>query len=352
MSLPTRATLDDLDTVCGYLATKPTGATLAEARAVVDKKFLDVRKVGALKFWGFIEEAGNKMKITDLGRQAVKDSGALRSEALRTVVHQVVPYAALVERAAHRQNKAVTATDVAAHWYEHFKSAVSDSDQILNEQAICFFQIAEGADLGTLTIGRRGLPTRFEFDADAIHTFISSEPKAETIEALSSNDWPGADEVSQETVPPSDPPQTIEPNKRSNRVFITHGANTEILDQVKKIVLFGKLEPVIAMEHETTAKPVPKKVMDDMRTCEAAVIHVSADGVWDDTDGAEVPRINENVLIEIGAAMALYGDKFILLVEEGVKLPSNLQGLYECRYKGSGLDMSATMKLLEAFSEF
>ena len=47
--------------------------------------------------------------------------------------------------------------------------------------------------------------------------------------------------------------------------------------------------------------------------------------------------------------MALYGDKF---VEEGVKLPSNLQGLYECRYKGSGLDMSATMKLLEAFSEF
>ena len=60
-------------------------------------------------------------------------------------------------------------------------------------------------------------------------------------------------------------------------------------------------------------------------------------------------RSNENVLIEIGAAMALYGDKF---VEEGVKLPSNLQGLYECLYKGSGLDMSATMKLLEAFSEF
>jgi hypothetical protein len=31
--------------------------------------------------------------------------------------------------------------------------------------------------------------------------------------------------------------------------------------------------------------------------------------------------------IEIGAAMALYGRIFILLVADGTKLPSNLQGL-------------------------
>lgn len=50
--------------------------------------------------------------------------------------------------------------------------------------------------------------------------------------------------------------------------------------------------------------------------------------------------------------MALYDDKFILLVEEGIELPSNLQGLYECRYKGDELDMPATMKLMKAFNEF
>ncbi len=50
--------------------------------------------------------------------------------------------------------------------------------------------------------------------------------------------------------------------------------------------------------------------------------------------------------------MALYGRQFILLVEDGVKLPSNLQGLYECRYSGDGLNMPATMKLLKAFNEF
>ena len=138
----------------------------------------------------------------------------------------------------------------------------------------------------------------------------------------------------------------------TNRVFITHGKNRKILGQVKELVAYGKFEPVVAQDHETAAKPVPKKVMDDMRSCRAAVIHVGSEGVLNDKDGKEVTQINGNVLIEIGAAMALYGENFILLVEEGVKLPSNLQGLYECRYEGDELNMPATMKLLKAFSEF
>ena len=93
--------------------------------------------------------------------------------------------------------------------------------------------------------------------------------------------------------------------------------------------------------------------MADMRTCAAAVIHVAVDEVHFDKDGNERPQINGNVLIEIGAAMALYpGYKFILLVEEGLKLPSNHQGLYECRYTGDELSGGATMKLLKSFNDF
>jgi predicted nucleotide-binding protein len=100
------------------------------------------------------------------------------------------------------------------------------------------------------------------------------------------------------------------------------------------------------------AKPVPHKVLDEMRACDAAVIHVRIEQKVTDSAGNEVELVNQNVLIEIGAAMALYGHKFILLVEEGVVLPSNLQGLYECRYSGSELSMTAAMKLLKAFNDF
>jgi len=142
------------------------------------------------------------------------------------------------------------------------------------------------------------------------------------------------------------------PSKEGNRVFITHGKNKKILEQVKEIVRFGKFEPVVAQEHETISKPVPQKVLDDMRTCQAGVIHVGVEGHLLDEKGNRVPQLNGNVLIEIGAAMALYKGNFVLLVEDGVTLPSNLQGLYECRYKGDELGMEATMKLLKAFNDF
>ncbi len=136
------------------------------------------------------------------------------------------------------------------------------------------------------------------------------------------------------------------------KVFVTHGKNKEIANQLRELLQFGKFEPVLAVDHETVAKPVPQKVLDDMRNCSAAVIHVGAELNLLDSEGKEVKTLNQNVLIEIGAAMALYGQKFILLVEKGTTLPSNLQGLYEVRYEGDKLDYEATMKLLKAFNDF
>ena len=38
-------------------------------------------------------------------------------------------------------------------------------------------------------------------------------------------------------------------------------------------------------------------------------------------------------------------------MRDGVKLPSNLQGLYEVRYQGDTLDGAVTIKLLKAINE-
>lgn len=142
------------------------------------------------------------------------------------------------------------------------------------------------------------------------------------------------------------------PDTKANRVFITHGKQKAIVSQIKELLLFGNFEPVVSVERESTAIPVPEKVFEDMRACGAGVIHVGAEGKYLDRDEKEHTKINDNVLIEIGAAMALYGKKVILLVEKGVTLPSNLQGLYRCEFEGDQLDYDATMKLLKTFSQF
>jgi predicted nucleotide-binding protein len=150
-------------------------------------------------------------------------------------------------------------------------------------------------------------------------------------------------------IPPA-PAVTFDP--KTNRVFISHGKHKSIVGQIKELLAFGSFDPVVSVERESTAIPVPEKVFEDMRSCSAGVIHVGAEGKYLDREGSEHSKINDNVLIEIGAAMALYGKKVILLVERGVTLPSNLQGLYRCDFEGDRLDYESTMKLLKTFSQF
>lgn len=149
----------------------------------------------------------------------------------------------------------------------------------------------------------------------------------------------------------SDLTAAIADDLRRRRVFITHGKNKALVDPISKLLEYGELEPVVSVDRQSVSKPVPEKVMGDMRACGAAIIHVDAEQTIVAKDGTEHVVLNPNVLIEIGAAMAFYGRRFILLVRDGVKLPSNLQGLYEVRYNGDTLDAVATIKLLEAIKD-
>ena len=145
---------------------------------------------------------------------------------------------------------------------------------------------------------------------------------------------------------------TIESETQNRRVFISHGKNRRVVDQLKEILKLGDFEPVVSVDRESSSKPVPKKVLDDMRSCSAGIIHLSPEKAMSDSAEVEADQglqiLNQNVLIEIGAAMALYNDRFILLVEQHTDLPSNLQGLYEVRYSGDELGFDSIMKVLKA----
>jgi len=159
-----------------------------------------------------------------------------------------------------------------------------------------------------------------------------------------------ADQAAPPTPKPASPAATFDP--KADHVFISHGKQRAIVTQIKELLEFGKFTPVVSVEREATAISVPEKVFEDMRSCAAGIIHVGGEGKYLDPDGNEHTKLNDNVLIEIGAAMALYGKKIILLVEKGVALPSNLQGLYRCEFEGDKLEYDSTMKLLKTFSQF
>lgn len=132
------------------------------------------------------------------------------------------------------------------------------------------------------------------------------------------------------------------------KVFITHGKNMNIVEQVKDVLDLYDIEYEVAIEEETTAIPVPQKVLAAMRRCQAGVMIVSAD----DENAATTGTINNNVLIEIGAAFVLYDQKVVLLWDKQLKVPSNLQGLYRCEFEGNQLSFAAGTKLAKAVKGF
>lgn len=163
----------------------------------------------------------------------------------------------------------------------------------------------------------------------------------------------GEEETGEEPLPSeATPPVEKEPlpPKWEPLVFIAHSKNKTILDQIKQILDFGQFKYFVAEEIPVISTPIPDKIFGLMRKCNCGLINVSADEQEKKSDGTY--GINQNVLIEIGGAFLKYDRRVILLVDNRVELPSNLQGLSKCKYEGKELTFSAFMELQKTLQLF
>jgi hypothetical protein len=331
MLLPIRTAPEDIEVICGYLLTKPVGASRSE---VINQR-LDGRKVSALKSWGLVQDGAGKLILSPRGRLVAAEGGRQKARALREILITMPPYASMIARAVERNETILLASDIAGHWQQEFHAYLHFHAGVLNHQIVCFLRIAEAAALGRLVVGRKGKETRFELDGEEAAAFMRAAGADRRAEG------PGDGEVAR-------PKGFAFPIRRSPRVFITCRASGKILQQIKELVMFGQIEPNVFRRNEIATAPLLASLMEQMRVCDTAIVQVDANVLPRDAE----PRIPADVLIEIGAAMALYGRNFVLLVEDSVALPLNLQGLCECRYRGDELNMPAMMELLRAFSGF
>ncbi len=360
MALPVITTADDVVAVVDYLKNKPTGATLSEAQAVVKKQVLDGRKLNAYQAWGIVSRDGDRLKLTPRGWALSRSKPGDQADVFREIADSLVPYRSVLEWIHHQGMATVTNVDVAAQWHEHHAEALgTDNANTIKDNAVCFFHICEAAGLGKMTMGRKGNPTRLSVDRDALRKHIEEGPSAPPWVGNGSAVVPNASEeiqeegVSVETPVGSVPPPEIEQSAavvQAMRVFISHGGNMQIVEQVETMLGLADMRGEVAEKEETPAIPVPEKVLSAMRRCQAGIIVVSVEESKKDHEGNY--RLNENVLIEIGSAFVLYDKKVVLVWDKRLSIPSNLQGLYRCEYEGDELSWTAGMKLIKAIQGF
>lgn len=353
--LPILTSPDDVAALVDYLKTKATAVSLKDAGAAVDGRLLHPRKMSAYESWGFVVREADGIRLTALGRRFGRGSEETRRGIYADIVRGSRAYRVAADWIFHQEMDMVTAIDLAAHWLEHIPEELETSaEKTARNQAVTFFQLADSAGLGRYVLGRKTQPTRLEIDRSALDRFIGEldaatdeetdeADLAEELLALPSQEYTDyGDELDSE--------QAEVGEQKPPRVFISHGKNTAVVDQMKTMLELANLKYEVAVEEEAPAIPVSEKVLGAMRRCTSAVICVTADAESRREDNTFA--INENVLIEIGAAFVLYDRRVVLVWDRRLPVPSNLVGLYRCEFEGDELSWGAGMKLLKAVNDF
>lgn len=231
-----------------------------------------------------------------------------------------------------------------------FSRGIGDSDKILNAQAVCFFHLAQGAELGMLVAGRRGSPTRLDFDDEVVKKFVDNENFSDTY-----------DEINNEDLEETDQPHDLENEKKltqgkSNEVvkeetgqgiFIAHGKNKKPLEQLKKILDQFKIQYRVAIDEPNLGRPIGSKIREIMRSCNCAILIFTADEEFKDKDGNAIWRPSENVVYELGASGYLYDNRIVIMKEESVDFPSNFRDIGYISFANDQLEAKAMEILAE-----
>jgi hypothetical protein len=135
------------------------------------------------------------------------------------------------------------------------------------------------------------------------------------------------------------------------QIFIAHGKNRTPLSQIQRILDQFKVKYMVAVDEPHQGRPISAKVADIMKNCSSAIFIFTADEETKDSAGNMRYRPSDNVVYELGAASALYGNKIVIFKEEGVDFASDFSDIGYISFEKDRLDVKAMdlMKELVAF---
>lgn len=121
----------------------------------------------------------------------------------------------------------------------------------------------------------------------------------------------------------------IQSQENYSNVFIVHGHDGELRNEVVLLLEKQKINGIVLSEQVNTGRTIIEKFEDNSNKCSAAIILMTADDEGKGlSDSDYSKRARQNVIFEAGYFMGMLGrDKVIIIVESGVEIPSDLQGV-------------------------
>lgn len=309
VSLPVMATTTDVREAIRYLKHHPEGITAVQAMDAFRKRIFDARKVSAYEFWKIITRSGDRLKLTSLGWELAQ---CLTPEAqlYRTMLSNIVPYHSGLQWIHEEDLELVTHLDIGDYWRTNHQDVIQhDSEKQLEAYAATFFQICHAAEVGTLTLGRKGQPTRLHIYSGELEAYLNGT----------------------ERVPIQMNSSFVQKRSHSARLLVSHYQTSSVLKHVTNALELADLQ----YETIDRAERGIDKTLTALKRCDAGVIVIS-DGTPDDL-----------LLVQIGAALVQYEGRVLVVVKEGISVPVGNASVCEIANEftwSAGLELVRSLK--------
>ena len=115
---------------------------------------------------------------------------------------------------------------------------------------------------------------------------------------------------------------------QNNKVFVVHGHDEALKEKVARLLEKQGLEAIILSEQATKGKTIIEKFEENSDVGAAICLFTGDDIGKEKSEAVEKQRARQNVVYEAGYFMGKLGrERVIMLVDNGIELPSDLQGV-------------------------
>ena len=337
-ALPILATANDVRELVQFLKKRPSGVCVSDVSQPIKKRIFYHKKIAAYEFWGIVTKTGEHLKLSPLGW---KFAESLEPEAqiYRKLISETVPYRSFLEQLYRQQIDVITHEDVANFWVQHHPGSVVLRDgSVASGPVVCFFHLCQAAELGTMTIGKRGQPARLRILRNELRAFIEQAPLSD-MQVGPSN----VTAIYEQSILNS-----LTQSKRLRIYISAPKEDTEFANQISEILLLNDIDSEIVSRNEAAGSGiVSDEALAALRRCQAAIIVVPRDN-----GSGNLPSNLKLVFNEISAAFVLYQRRVMLLCEESTVLPANLKNLEFCTYDNVTPTWTTCIALLKVIKGF
>lgn len=353
LRLPLMVTLNDIRVVIQYLKKMPEGVSIKDATRSVKKQMLGPEKLASYETLGIMTRSDDRLNLSALGRELARRFES-ETEVFRLVLHSIEPYRGALQWAFHQDPEIIVINDIITYWTNNFPETLgSGNSQTVKAQVVSFFHLCHAAELGIITIGKRGHPDRLHVDRRELRNYIETfvvQPLIEQNFLPQDDNEMRSYNTSSNAHFGSITSKNMAPNPHAPKVYISCRHRDEFVAKIEVALELADIHSVVHIRSEDAGLIVAEDAYEAMHQCNSAIIILSA-GDYKEQNEQE-HKLKESVMIEIGAAQVLYNRRLVLMRDRSTPSPHYLKDYIQYEYVNNQLTWETGVQLLRTLKDF